>query len=231
MPFSPEDRLQKSAQVDPLILFGGMSLAFIAGLVNAISLCYFHVPISHMTGAITRLSGDMASLNFSEFLNLSYIVFGFLFGAIVSGVIIGAEKVRPTVEYSWILILESGSLFAAFLSFRSEANIALFFVAFSCGIQNAMASSYLGLAIRTTHMTGIVTDLGVLIGQSLKHKKIRFWKIGFLLSILAGFFLGGLSGFLAFGSIGFYSILAPVSMCIIGSLGFYLMRVRGAIPA
>lgn len=226
MPYSEHDPLGNQAKVDPWFLVGGTSLAFVAGSVNIISLCYFHVPISHMTGAVARLSMDMASLNFSEFLNLSYIVLGFLFGAVFSGAVIGARNYKPSVEYSIILTIESALLFSSFFLFNWEANFALFLVAFSCGLQNAMASNYLGLIVRTTHLTGIVTDLGVLIGQALKHRKVRAWKIGFLSAILLGFFSGGLAGFSAFGRIGYYSIFMPAAMCLTGAIAFYFLRVR-----
>jgi uncharacterized membrane protein YoaK (UPF0700 family) len=212
--------------MDPLFLVGGISLAFVAGSANAISLRYFHVPISHMTGAVTRLSMDIASMDFLEFLNLSYIVFGFLSGAVFSGATIGARNYKPTIQYSIIMTVESCLLFSSFFLFKSQTNFALFLTASACGMQNAMASSYLGLIVRTTHLTGIVTDLGVLIGQALKHKEVKFWKFGFLASILTGFFTGGLAGFAAFDRVGYVSIFIPSSMCLFGAVGFYFLRVR-----
>lgn len=226
MPYSENELSGNPARADPLLILGGMSLAFVAGSVNTVSLCYFHVPVSHMTGAVTHLSMDTASLNFSEFINISYIVFGFLFGAIFSGAVIGARNFKPSIVYSLLMGAESVLLALSFFLFASKANFALFLVAFSCGLQNAMASNYMGLIVRTTHLTGIVTDLGVLIGQALKHRKVKAWKIGFLLAILIGFFAGGLSGFLAFGKIGYYAIFIPSSLCLIGAVGFYLLRVR-----
>ena len=104
MPYSEHDPLGIQAKVDPWFLVGGTSLAFVAGSVNIISLCYFHVPISHMTGAVARLSMDMASPNFSEFLNLSYIVLGFLFGAVSSRSGHRARNYKPSVEYSIMLL-------------------------------------------------------------------------------------------------------------------------------
>jgi uncharacterized membrane protein YoaK (UPF0700 family) len=228
MPYSERerDRIQRFARIDPLIFLGGVCLAFVAGFVNSISLCYFHVPVSHMTGAVTRLSIDMAGFNFSELINLSYIVSGFLIGAIFSGTVIGARNFKPAIEYSFLMAVESALLFASVFLFKSKANSALFFVAFACGLQNAMASNYMGLIIRTTHVTGIVTDLGVLIGQALRHQRVRFWKIGFLVSILIGFFAGGLAGFSIFRWISFYANFVPAAMCLIGAAGFYALRVR-----
>lgn len=226
MPYSEEDRLLEHAKVDPLILAGGAALAFVAGYVNAVSLCYFHVPISHMTGAVARLSIDIASLHVPDFINISYIITGFLLGAVFSGLIIGARNLKQSVEYPILLTVESILLFASIALFKSKASPALFVVAFACGLQNAMASTYLGLIIRTTHMTGIVTDLGVLIGHALRHRKVKLWKIGFLLSILIGFFVGGLAGFSIFGRVNYYANFVPACMCFIGAVGFYFLRVR-----
>ena len=192
MPYSDRDGIGDQARVDPLFLAGGTALAFVAGSVNAISLGYFHVPISHMTGAVTRLSMAVASLNFSEFRDLSYIVIGFLLGAVFSGTVIGAGNHKPSMHYSLIMAVESGLLFSSFFLFKAEANSAHFLAASACGMQNGMASSYLGLIVWTTHLTGIVTDLGVLVGQAMRHQKVKIWKLAFLSSILVGFFTWGL---------------------------------------
>jgi len=226
MPYYKNDRIKRIVQIDPLVILGAVYLSFIAGFVNAISLSYYNVPISHMTGAVSRLSIDAASGDFSEFRNIFFIIFGFFLGAIFSGLIIGAQKFKPSIEYSLLLIIESVLLSASFFLFKSNLKFALFFVAFACGQQNAMASNYLGLIIRTTHLTGIVTDLGVLIGQSIKHKRPNLWKIYFLLSILTGFFGGGLCGVYLFHFLNFYSIFIPSSMCFFAGVGFYYLRLK-----
>lgn len=228
MPYAEHDRIRESATADPLILFGGALLAFIAGFVNTVSLGYFHIPVSHMTGAVTRLSIDTASLNFHEFLNIAYILFGFLAGASLSGLIIGAKNLRPSREYVGILTLESLALVASFFLFHSAANTGLFFAALACGLQNAMASTYLGLIIRTTHMTGIVTDLGILIGHALRHRTVRLWKISFLLLVLAGFFSGGIAAFLSFKVLGFAAILVPAGLCLLSAGGLLWFKTKHA---
>jgi uncharacterized membrane protein YoaK (UPF0700 family) len=226
MPYSDRDRIRESATADPLILFGGAYLAFVAGFVNTVSLGYFHVPVSHMTGAITRLSIDTAALNFHDFLNILFIFFGFLGGAAVSGAAIGSNNLKPSREYVWILVLEAASLGVCFFLFPYEVGGGLFFAAFACGLQNAMASTYLGLIIRTTHMTGIVTDLGILLGHALRHRHVRLWKISFLMLVLVGFFLGGISAFVTFRVVRFSAVLVPAAMCLAAAIGFYRLRVR-----
>ncbi len=80
--------------------------------------------------------------------------------------------------------------------------------------------------MKPTHLTGIVTVLGVMKARALKHKELKAWKIGFLSSILLWFFAGGLTGFLTFGKVGYYSICIRASMCLIGAIGFYFLRER-----
>ncbi len=226
MPYSESDKIKKYASVDPIIIAGAIGLAFNAGFVNAISLCYFHVPVSHMTGAVANLSIDMASLNFKEFIYVAYIFFGFLLGAVTSGFLIGSKNFRFSMQNVIVLIIESCTLFISYLLLNSAASFGLFFAAFSCGLQNAMGSSYLGLIIRTTHLTGIVTDLGVLIGHSIKEKKIRFWKIAFFSFVLLGFFSGGMIAVLLFKYLSYSAILIPVFICATGALALYFLRIK-----
>jgi len=220
-----KDRMRRLSKTDPIILRGGALLSFIAGFVNTISLGYFQVPISHMTGAVTRLSIDLATLNFSEFIQLSYIFFGFLLGAVVTGFLVGGDKIRLSIEYTQILLLESFVLFISFFLFKSQASFALFLVSFACGLQNAMASNYMGLIIRTTHVTGIVTDLGILVGKAFKNHSLERWKFGFLFTLLISFFLGGFCGISAYIYMGFFAIFIPIFLCSLTAISFYYMRV------
>lgn len=224
MPYSDHDKIRESASRDSWVLVGGAYLAFVAGFVNTASLGYFHVPVSHMTGAVTRLSIDMASLDFGDFLNIMSIVAGFLGGAIVSGWLIDSRRLNPSREYGWILGMEAAALAACVWMFNMNAATGLFFAAFACGLQNAMASTYLGLVIRTTHMTGILTDLGILVGQAIRRRRIRRWKIFFLSLVLSGFFAGGVVAFLAFRLFGVNSILIPSGMCLLAMAGFFRLR-------
>jgi uncharacterized membrane protein YoaK (UPF0700 family) len=218
------DPLRERARFDPLFLLGGAILTFIAGFINSTSLMYFHVPVSHMTGVMAKISIDLASLQIKEIFSLLYILLGFFAGAVVSGFLIGAANVKPKKEYSFILLMEAGCLVLAFTLFENRFNLGLAFVAFACGMQNAMASTYLGLIVRTTHVTGLVTDLGILVGQIAKHRQIKKWKLFFLFTLLGGFFTGGFFGMLTYQWMGFFALLVPASMCLVSSAVFYGLR-------
>lgn len=87
-----------------------------------------------------------------------------------------------------------------------------------------MASSYNGLILRTTHVTGIFTDVGVMLGHWLRHRRIRLWKLLLLLSLLGGFFVGGVGGALAFRWVGAVALAVPAAMCLFAGAAYLLWR-------
>lgn len=96
----------------------------------------------------------------------------------------------------------------------------------ACGLQNAMSSSYCGLMIRTTHVSGIVTDLGVMLGHWLRHRRIVAWKLRFLLALLFSFGGGGFVGAsldLVYGPV---CLLLPAATSILGGAFFFAILHR-----
>lgn len=54
-----------------------------------------------------------------------------------------------------------------------------------------MITTYSGAIIRTTHMSGIITDLGIMIGALLKGTPFDRRKAKLLMFIIGGFYLEG----------------------------------------
>ncbi len=225
MPYATyRDRAEKYIRVNPMILAGGAALSAVAGAVNCICLGYFRVPVSHMSGAVSKLGVDLGSGASADLKTTGMIVLGFLCGAMFSGAVIGHTNLRPGKRYAAILLLESLVICAAMSLMKTGHDLGLTAAAFACGLQNAMASSYYGLIIRTTHVTGIVTDLGVLLGQALRFHRISPWKLAFLCLILAGFFSGGYLGTLAFNRWSFDALLLPAGAAAAGAVLLSIVR-------
>jgi len=201
-----------------VVFAGAVSLAMVAGYVNVVVLGVFHVPVSHMSGAVSRLSIDLAGQDLADFQVVLSIVAGFLLGAVLSGIVIGGRKLVPGRRYGVALLVEGAvlALSTVFLSRGYAPGITL--AAMACGIQNAMASSYYGLVIRTTHVTGIVTDIGVMIGHWIRHRSIRVWKLYLLASILAGFFSGGILGAWGYTALGVSAVGLASATCLLAGL-------------
>jgi uncharacterized membrane protein YoaK (UPF0700 family) len=208
------------------VFVGGGLLAAIAGYVNVVMLGFFAVPVSHMTGAVSRLSMDLAIVDLVDLMLIAGIVAGFMFGALLSGIWIGAATLRAGRRYGAVLMVQGIMLAVATWMALEGIALAVPVAAFVCGLQNAMASSYRGLVLRTTHVTGIVTDIGVLIGQRMRHKQIRIWKLLLLLTLLLSFFSGGLLGAVLYHQLGMLALSLAAGVCFVAGTGYAWVQHR-----
>ena len=228
MPYSHPQPLDKATVYRDWrhILPGAMALCATAGYVNSVVLGFFDTPVSHMSGAVSRLGLNIAERHPLDALSSLLIILGFFAGAMLAGIFVGATKLVPSRRYGAVLMIEGILLFlAAFLLWRKSMGGPIL-AATACGLQNAMSSSYCGLMIRTTHVSGIVTDFGVMLGHWLRHRRIVTWKIRFLCGLLFSFFVGGICGaFLDFVYGPLCLILAAVA-CFVAGLIFYIVLQR-----
>ena len=87
------------------------------------------------------------------------------------------------------------------------------------GLQNGLTSKYSGSIIRTTHVTGTVTDIGLLLGRMAIGQWKDMWKLKLLSSLWMSFFLGGVVGSYFHSLIGSYTMLLnSIFFLIIGIL-------------
>ncbi|MFT3711389.1 MAG: YoaK family protein [Archangium sp.] len=189
------------------VLVGGAWLAFTAGFVNAIAfLGAAHAGLTHVSGQVTQVSLTLRDGNLLATASAAGMVVAFFLGAVLSGAIIRTSELsRGSRRYGVALLLEAGFLFvAAFLTSRGSSWSA-HFVAMSAGMQNALATSYSGAVIRTTHMTGIVTDLGLIIGHALRGQPAEWGRMKLLSLLLFSFFFGG-----ALGAVAYSHFTAPM---------------------
>ena len=94
------------------------------------------------------------------------------------------------------------------------------------GVQNAMASTYANLVLRTTHITGVATDLGLLLGRLLRTGRVEIWKLGLSVTLLVGFMGGGLAGWAAGQQVGVRASLTIVAMTLLVLSGIYRFAIR-----
>ena len=88
------------------VFLGGAALAGVAGFVNTILLSIYHVPASHMSGAVSMFGNDLMNGGTEHLLRIVGMVAGFLIGAIISGVIIGGTTLKPGRRYGVALMIE-----------------------------------------------------------------------------------------------------------------------------
>lgn len=231
MPYShplPIDRKEAYRKVRHL-LPGAMALAGTAGYINSVALGFFHTPVSHMTGAVSHLGIDLAVGQFTDAWASLGIVLGFLLGAVLAGIIVGAWKLIPNRRYGVALMTEGALLMLATAFLMTKQRWGLPVVAMACGLQNATTSSYCGLIIRTTHVTGTVTDIGVMLGHWLRHRQIELSKLRFLTLVVLAFGVGGWIGALAERRFGPMSLSLAAAGCTLAGGIFWFVTHRGLI--
>ena len=210
---------------------GSFWLAAIAGSVNAIGLLGFkHQAVSHLTGTSTLLGLALVELDGGESLHLLLILLSFLLGAALSGLIIDKEALRLGRRYSVALLIEGALLLLAMLALGHGSNSGHFLASAACGLQNGMVSTYSGAAIRTTHVSGLFTDLGTMLGHRLRGHPLDARKAWLYLLLIFGFVLGGALGAWSFAQLQFQALAIPAAGAITLALVYIVYRRYGPQP-
>jgi uncharacterized membrane protein YoaK (UPF0700 family) len=192
---------------------GAWILAFIAGEVNVVGLLGFgHETLTHLTGNTSRLAEALAHLDITAAIHASALIGSFVLGTIVSGLIIQDSALQLDRGYSVILLLESGLLFLSVHLLKNQNICGLYSAACATGLQNAMASTYSGAVIRTTHLSGMFTDLGVSLGHALRGLPVNKRRIWLCCAVISGFLMGGVVGAVTFKMFDFEALIFPASL-------------------
>lgn len=192
------------------------TLAFQAGVLNVGGFLACHRFVTHITGFATHF-GDEAALSYwnSAFGMLTVPAF-FLLGCMISGFFIDLRQLRdraPLYEYSFgligflMLLVAIGGHNKIFGDFGEPLLLArdytlLAILCLCAGLQNATITSASGAVVRTTHLTGITTDLGIGLTRVLTKKKgdyvrrheakANIMRAGLIFFFVLGSYLGAL---------------------------------------
>jgi len=194
-----------------------------AGIINAVALLGFeHQAVSHMSGIATRFGVELFSFSHHS-LHLLVLLISFLGGAIISGILIESTEDKPRGHYSIALTLEGVLLILSMWALKYNLSVGHFLAAIACGLQNAMITSYSGAIIRTTHVTGVFTDLGLLLGAIIKGHPFQKRKFTLYLLIISGFILGGTAGAIAFKHWSYMTLTGPATMAILFAVSYRII--------
>ncbi|WP_199097977.1 YoaK family protein [Dyella sp. ASV21] len=207
--------------------FGGGLLALIAGCINAVGyLCFRHQPITHLTGTSTEFGLALARLDGGEIVHWGLAIASFLAGAVLSGYIVQQSTLKLGRRYGVVLMLESALLFAATPLIRDAHDLGLYLASAACGLQNAMVSTYSGATFRTTHLSGIFTDLGIYLGQRLRGLEVDMLRVHVCLLVASHFIVGATLGTLGFLHWQERVLLLPAAITGVVGLSYAIYRHR-----
>jgi len=228
-----------------------MLMAFQAGLINIGGFMACHRFVSHVTGFATYFGYEVShSEEAPHAVGMLVVPLFFLFGAMLSGVLVDLrlklhKKPRYYISFGVIfvlaLIVAIGGILGHFGKFgepleNSRDYTLLIILCLICGIQNGTITTVSKSVIRTTHLTGITTDLGIglirllhrhKIGDSVDNEKYAtLMRMG----IVFFFGLGSVVGGYVFSQLGYGGFLIPVltSGVLFGTM-FYFQVHRYAV--
>jgi uncharacterized membrane protein YoaK (UPF0700 family) len=215
----------------------GRVLAFVAGAVNAGGFLAVGQYTSHMTGILSSVSDHLVTGQVALAFTALGAVLLFLLGAATSAICINWGRRRQGhSEYATPLILEALLLLVfGFMGAKLEQErllllpVTVGLLCYVMGLQNAMITKASRAEIRTTHVTGIVTDIGIELGKLIYwnsagehpvHGMVRAdrARLRVLGSLLAMFMLGGAAGAAGFLHIGFLTTVPLAALLLLLAL-------------
>lgn len=218
-------------QLPRWVWLGAVALACVAGMVNVIGYLGFeHQAITHLTGTTSLLAAAVAKGDLRAASHLFGVVLAFFGGALLSAMIVQDSTLHVGRRYGVVLSIESMLLLVAVPLFRHEQIWGALAAAMACGLQNAMATTYSGAVVRTSHLSGMFTDLGIGLGHALRGMPLQPRRLMLSGLIISGFFAGGLIGALLFVRIGYDALYVPAALTGLTGMGYVIYRHLRPVP-
>jgi uncharacterized membrane protein YoaK (UPF0700 family) len=221
----PFQQLPKWLQV------GIFLLAINAGMINVLGLVtVLHQSVSHMTGNVSVLAMALLDLNWHSVLYLSLVVISYVIGSFYSGFILGNSHLRFGRRYGLPLSLVAFFIVMCWLFIPYFPRYGLLWACTAMGIQNAMVSHYKGTIIRTTHLSGVLTDLGLALGYRARGLVVEGKRVILHLLIFLGFLIGGIIASIIYPYFGLNAFLVPAGLSLLLSLTYWAVYLRSRHP-
>jgi len=204
------------------------AMAFVAGAVNAGTFLAVGHFTSHMTGVVSSMADELAYGDLKPALAALVMMVSFLGGAYVCTTLISyGQRHRMRSRYALTLVVEAALMLVfGFMGSRLEQKVeftlpvTVLLLCFIMGLHNAVTSIISGAAVRTTHLTGTITDIAIELSRLTyfnvhnQHGRKRIvanrQKLSLYLLILASFLGGGVAGAIGFKHIGF-KVMVPLA--------------------
>lgn len=202
-------------------------LSFVAGMVNVTGVLAVKTLTTNVTGHFAFFAEEVTKHVYHEAIVFLIYTLFFLSGAFTSNFLaelVSAKKQNlshlPAIVIELVILIALG-LFGNTQDFYLFGGKWIAFgLLFSMGIQNALVTKISKSTVRTTHLTGLFTDLGIELSQLFFYKKPEERKalttsIYLRLSIITFFFLGCFSGGFIYGYLALKTLLIAASFLLI----------------
>ena len=215
-------------------------LACVAGFSNSAGFLLIGTFTSHVTGNVGRLANDLAFGKWGASVSAVSLLIAFFGGAFLVSVILESRAFRHLSRaYAFALAVEAfllvGFTLLSAVATAAHPRVLDAVAALLCaamGMQNALVTRISGAVVRTTHLTGVVTDLGIESARWFRHWRRRLASVAserpsvtksrLLLTIAVAFLAGAMAGALVTVRLGAPSML--LSAVAIAGLAIYALR-------
>ncbi|MGL6126166.1 hypothetical protein BBI01_14105 [Chryseobacterium artocarpi] len=217
----------------------GTLTAFTAGTINIASLLIFLSFTSNVTGHYAILAAEISKGNWSQVAVMASWIFLFFFGSFLSNfIVINFNKKSKYFAHAMPLVLEIICLFGVgvygqlyYRKTLEETEVLVAIMLFATGLQNGLTASISNFSVKTTHLTGTTTDLGILVSM-FTQKKYRkngelIGRAKLLSSIMLAYVLGAVFSGLTYYYLEF-RVFYVISICLLVVIGYdaYKIHVR-----
>jgi uncharacterized membrane protein YoaK (UPF0700 family) len=173
MPFSPESSPRSRRAYTLLSLL----LAVVAGSVNSTGFFALGLHTSHMSGNSAALGEAVATGQWDMARLLAQCLGSFVVGAFCASLLLDASRRRTRGRHATALLLEVATLAGIGMWLTGHPGVRepvlVWGLAFAMGLQNALVTRVSGAVVRTTHVTGILTDIGIQAVQMMAWVLLR----------------------------------------------------------
>ncbi|WP_180021774.1 YoaK family protein [Acinetobacter sp. YH16044] len=206
------------------IQLGAFFLAVNAGMINVLGLVtILHQSVSHMTGNVSMLAMAFIAWQPTTIIYLILVLLCYVIGSFYSGLILGNSHFSLTRRYGVPLSLVAFFIVLCWLLLPYFPRYALLWACVAMGVQNAMVSHYKGTIIRTTHLSGVLTDLGLALGYKARGLSVESKRVVLHLLILAGFIIGGILASWLYPYLKLNAFLIPAALSLVMSAVYWII--------
>ncbi|MFM2049774.1 MAG: hypothetical protein RL682_265 [Pseudomonadota bacterium] len=208
----------------------GVTLAAVAGAANAGGFLAVNQYTSHMTGVVSSMADALVLGNTATAMVGLAMLLAFVTGAMCTALLVNwGMRHHLHSAYGLPLLLEAAlllvfGLFGGAIAISAHLFVPLTVVllCFIMGLQNAVITKISRAEIRTTHITGLVTDMGIELGKLLyinttpSEQPVRANRDKLRLQgkLIGAFALGALFGALGFKHVG-YIVTLPLATALL----------------
>lgn len=201
-------------------------LSFVAGIVNVTGFLAVQRLTTNVTGHFAFFVDEVFKLHPWDGLVYFFYVLFFLLGAFMSNFLVEFIS-RKDERYVFVVpvFLESMILFLIAINgnylMANNPNTIAYSLLFTMGLQNSLVTQISNSIVRTTHLTGLFTDLGIELSQlffyTSKEQEIKLLSsIKLRATIISFFFIGGVTSGMFYTIITTYTLLIAVVILLIG---------------